>query len=63
MDYSHANEIHVSPFIVRGIERTMEITMPTTLKTIEQVPCSVTVFIMTRKVRIWLPMTKIKNKN
>lgn len=38
MDYSHANEIHVSPFIVRGMERTMETTMPTTLKTTEQVP-------------------------
>lgn len=36
--------------IVRGRERTKQITMPTILKTMEQVPWSVIVFIMTVKV-------------
>lgn len=36
--------------IVRGRDKTMQMTIPTTLKTIEQVPCSVMVFIMTVKV-------------
>lgn len=39
-------------FIVRGNEHTMQITNPTVVKTMVQVPCSVTVFIMTLKVKM-----------
>ena len=48
--------------IVRGKERTMQMTMPTILKTIEQVPWSVTVFIMVVKVTMWLPMMKMEKR-
>lgn len=50
-------------FIVRGSEQTMQMTNPTVVKTIVQVPCSVTVFIMTLNVRIWLPMMKMENNS
>ena len=48
--------------MVRGKERAMQMTIPTILKTIEQVPWSVTVFIMVVKVTIWLPIIKIEKR-
>lgn len=50
--YSQQQEIYVMFFIVRGNEQTMQITNPTAVKTMVQVPCSVTVFIMTLKVKM-----------
>ena len=38
--------------MVRGKEQTIQMTKPTVVKTIVQVPCSVTVFIMTLKVKM-----------
>lgn len=48
--------------MVRGKESTKQITIATILKTIEQVPWSVMVFIMVVKVTIWLPMMKIEKR-
>jgi hypothetical protein len=50
-------------FMVRGSEQTIQITKPTVVKTMVQVPCSVIVFIITLKVKIWLPMMKIENRS
>lgn len=58
-----ANESHETLRSVRGRARTKDTTRPTTPKTMEQVPCSVRVFIITVKVSIWLPMMKIKKSN
>lgn len=50
-------------FMVRGKEQTIQMTKPTVVKTMVQVPCSVTVFIMTLKVKIWLPMMKMEKSS
>ena len=50
-------------FIVRGREQTKQMTNPTAVKTIVQVPCSVTVFIMTLKVKMWEAIMKIEKSS
>ena len=48
--------------MVRGKESNKQIIKATTLKTMEQVPWSVMVFIMVVKVTIWLPIIKIEKR-